>query len=90
MTEPWTTFGFWLHGSPCSFLSVVLHWTKLQLSCESSLLEAGEAGAGDGEQDRVRFDDNISFIEASSELDTEKLLRSLKVRNMAWLLCFTP
>jgi len=47
-----------------------------QLSCDSSLVEGqelGDKGSYSEEQDRVRFDDNVSFIEANSpDSDADK------------------
>ena len=62
-----------------------------QLSCDSSLVEGQELGlnTGSGDKvsyseteqalDRVRFDDNVSFIEANSPDSEVDKLRTIKV-----------
>ena len=58
-----------------------------QLSCDSSLVEGqelGDKGSYSEDQtalDRVRFDDNVSFIEANSPDTEADKLRTIKVSN---------
>ena len=59
-----------------------------QLSCDSSLVEGqelGDKGSYSEEQDRVRFDDNVSFIEANSpdsDADKPRTIKVSKFQNL--------